>query len=462
MGKTLFYIGNEKPIINIKKYGFFNEILKRQFITLTTHKILSKHSDLPNPIGFNSNWLPHEIEIFHLNLLWKNLFSRNNNGLNIDLRAKCLGPYKLRSLKILFHSLGYLRASISQTKWIPLIKLYNKSPNLFLNELRKLKKIGNGDTSQFKEILVNNDISNVITFSTFRDPKLYDLVTACNYKKIEIHVFIECWDNISTAYAIPTGITKIYLWSEQQRDEIKRFYPEYSNKIEVIGGYRINKALISFKDQVQPKSKTRLNILYLEGYFYEDLTFITKKIIHLIEMHIKSYNHICSEVRMVFRRYPLKRQTTSINSNLSFIESKFVIDKISFHLMESINLSLYDDLDQSDLVISELTTAALEAAFTRKPVIFISAKKSPRFLDSSRGYVYSFASKVHNHFYYIQFPRFIPLRLIPKYFKKANSKKLIYNALLESNSPISSILDYYAIPFNFDRYSTIIVELAAK
>lgn len=71
MSKTLFYIGNEKPILNIKKYGFFDDLVKKEFMTLTTLNILEKHDDLPNAESFISEWSSNDIEIFHLNLLWR-------------------------------------------------------------------------------------------------------------------------------------------------------------------------------------------------------------------------------------------------------------------------------------------------------------------------------------------------------------------------------------------------------
>jgi len=461
VNKTLFYIGIEKPIINIKKYGFFKNLIKKEFVTLTTFNILEKHSDLPNVQGFTSKWSFKDTEIFHLNLLWRNFFNRKNTGLKMDLRVRCFGPYKIKTLSNLISSFGYLKNIIFQTKWSKVILLRNKSPNLLLNDLRKSTKIGNGDLDQFKKILVRNKISNVVTFSSFRDPKLYDLVMACNELKVDIYVFIECWDNISTAYSIPSGITKIFLWSTQQKNEINKFYPEYTNKAEVIGGYRINKALEFAKKRstLTINSYKNLSLLYLEGYFYEDLNYVINKLMDLIIFHAKKQRIGLREVNLIIRRYPLKRQSSIVKINKSNLERKITIENINFNIRESKKINLYDDFLEADLVLSELTTAGLEAAFGGLPVIFVSSKKSPRFLDTSKGYEYSFANKISRHFSYIKFRRFFSIKLIPIIPKQSIFEKSGLSKFKVASKLRIRDLDYYAKPFNFMEWDVFISNL---
>ena len=461
MSKTLFYIGNEKPILNIKKYGFFDDLVKKEFMTLTTLNILEKHDDLPNAQSFISKWSSNDIEIFHLNLLWRSFFNRKNKGLRMDLRVRCLGPHKIKTISNFISSIGYLKSVLVHTKWRKVFLLRNKSPNLLLNYLRKYSKIGNGDVSQFKQVLSENKISSVVTFSTFRDPKLYDLVMACNELQIAIHVFIECWDNISSGYAIPSGITKIHLWSIQQKNEINKFHPEYSNKIGIIGGYRINKAKKFAEDMTEPASSScnNLNILYLEGYFYEDLNYVIEKLINLILIHSKKQTIELSKVSLTIRRYPLKRQSSIMKIDKPNLERKITIDQVVCTVSESKKMNLYDDFLGADLVFSELTTAGLEAAFSGLPVIFVSSKKSPRFLDSSKGYDYSFANKISKHFYYIKFRRFFSITHLPIILKQPVLHQTGLGNFEFAGKPNALELDFYAKPFNFTEWDLFVLSL---
>jgi hypothetical protein len=461
MGNTLLYVGTEKPIINIKRYQVFRTLVKKNFITLTTAEVMKKHSDLPNPISFDSRWLPEEIEIFHLNLLWNNFLSRRNVGLNIDLRSRFLGPLKLKNLSTLIQSLGYLRRAVNQIEWKSSFRLRNSSSNLILKDLRTSKKIGDGDVAQFRTFLINKNVSNVISFSSFRDPKLYDLVVACNELKVDIFVFVECWDNISTAYSIPSGINKIYLWSKQQKVEIENMYPEYTHNSEIAGGYRINKALnfVECKSQAKNFINRKFRILYLEGYFYENLNYVMDKLIDLL---VRSSKNVTSDLRnleITIRKYPLKRQ--SLNSHISMFNGsrKITTGKVSIDIKESRSKDLYNDFQQANLVISELTTAGLEAAFSGLPVIFVSSKKSPRFLDSSRGYRYTFAHGICDDFFYVQFQKFFPKNTLSLFHEQIWSQFIELGQSKKVIKPSKELLNYYAEPFDFQKWNTFISNL---
>ena len=410
------FIGTEKPIANLVKYKFYDTLISEDFITLTTSAVLKNFPFLPNPVIFKSNWRKQDIRLFHLHLLISNYLSNNNRGLYYDLRSFLIGPYKIKSFNLLFQSLKYIRKSISEIKFFYIFKKYRSTPTEILMGLRERGHISNGDVINFKNILRQHNISRVITISSLRDPKLFDLSIACKELNLECHLFVECWDNISTGLGVPTGISKIYLWSEQQRLDFYKFNPVSSVGAEIFGSYRISHAQNSRADNSVKNNKNFSNvfrILYLEGYFYENLNFSITQIIRVIKA-IQATNNLFLKVEIVVRKYPLKRQSIQKELERNYHNFNLHSEPETVRVTTSDNNSLDFDLNEADLVISELTTAGLEAAFRKIPVIFIGSNASIRFLDSMAGYNYSFAESIPIAFNLINLSKKTDLDLLEK------------------------------------------------
>jgi len=423
------YIGNEKPILNLVKYKYYDSLVSKELITLTTTEILNAYPYLPNPITFKSHWKTRDIRVFYLHLLILNYLKRSNRGLFYDLRAFLFGPFKIKSLFLFFQSLRFLRKCLMEINFCIIIKNFSSTQTEILKQLRARKLISSGDVTAFRSTLAQNRISKVITISTLRDPKLYDLAIACSELNVELHVFVECWDNISTGLGVPIGITKLYLWSEQQKIDFNKFYPNSTASIEICGSYRrpaLNEGH-TYKLRINERNSSGIfRILYLEGYFYENLNYSLSQIVSVVKS-IQS-SKLIPRIEIVVRKYPLKRQSIKNDVNLGNQNLDFNFDNelISVHL--SNNLDLGSDIESSNLVVSELTTAGLEASFMKIPVIFVGSNASARFLDTMSGYKYSFAN------------------IIPRYFNLVNLSKasdldifqtLITSLLAEDNKTVN-------------------------
>jgi len=427
MGKVVIFIGTEKCLSNVIKYKYFDSIFKSNLQVVTTTKISSKYNSLGKVINYDSNWPTREIDLFHLYLLFKNFFLGNNKALNYELRNRIFGPYKIKSFIKAWQALKYFYSSILKIDWLFLAKNFRKTPHQLLIELRNSGLVGPGDYTDLYNILKKNAISGVVTITPFRDPKIYDLSQACFDCKIPFHVLTECWDNVSTGYGLPDNITELHLWSKQQVGEISRFFPNYTNKSNIIGSYRKNYSF-EFINECDTISE-KFDILYLGGYFYEDLNYTIDSLISAI---IKS--KLIDQKRNInifVRQYPLKKQSIDIVNSEDWIRKVHSKDS-TINVSKSNLPDLNDDFIGKKLVFAELTTAGLEALFRNIPTFFIGSHKSPRFLDSASGYNFSFAQPIKKS------TRFFNLSL------KSDMNKL--SEALSSVHLLSEFKNYQAMP----------------
>jgi len=462
VNQILFFIGKEKTISNIKRYEFQDILDLSKFINLTTKDIYKLHKDIPNCIRYNSGWTKEDTSVYFNHLLFRNYlkFKRGNTSLNMELRVKLLGPYKLKTFALFLTSIKYLYNTCKSISWLILIKSINKKSEYLLFELRNKGKIGLGDIEQYKKILLENSISAVVTFSSLKDPKLFDLSIACKILNIELHYFPECWDNVSTGFEPPSHIRHMHLWSKQQMKQIADSNSDTCIKTDVYGSYRATRALSSmFKTETNFFKVSKLSILYLEGYFYEDLSFTINKIIEAIIGRNQKISPSINEINLIIRKYPLKRQTINVRESNNVISHEIFLERIKIVITESFNSTLAEDLAQTQLIFSELTTAGLEAALSGYSVIFIGSKRSPRYLDSSMAYRYTFAQEVPKFFEYIEMDKKSDqerLSIIMDSFLFDYPKS--FKHLMPENHSLER-LTYFAEGFNLERWNSLISNL---
>ena len=112
-----------------------------------------------------------------------------------------------------------------------------------------------------------------------------------------------------------------------------------------------------------------------------------------------------------------------------------------------------EDLEGVDLVISELSTVGLESSFNHKPVFFIGSKKSPRYLDTIKGYSFEFANELHKYFPVINLSKNNDLKALQFHFKKiinqshisSSKKSLLYFAEPMDRKKLRDILKSYEL-----------------
>jgi hypothetical protein len=455
MSKILVYFGHEKPLSNLISYEALNLLIPDSALKLLNNMDSNKYTYISNKIDFQSSWSPIDKETFYNHLLIKNFMNKRNKSLNVFLLDKFLGPYKFRKPSIFFKSLKYFLRMIAQINFKSLAKSYSKNAETLLSQLRLNERITAEDRQTFIRILEQNSISKVLIISTLSDPSIFDLVRVCHNSGIACFLLPDCWDNISTTYAIPDDFTKIFLWSEQQRKDINQFFPSLREKIEIIGSYRINLEVsrISYKQRLDSLKQHQFNILYLEGYFFENRINVINFLVKAIDM-VKEFKGV--EIKITYRPYPLKKQTIGdsvINKPINFNAFKA---NANIRIMSSLNTKLSQDLQSSDLIISELSTAGLEAAFKAIPVIFIASTNSPKRLDSNKSYEFTYAKDLYNYFNVVHLEEDNSIEVLYQYLQKIFilKKHLDYDPLVIDK--IFSDLEYLAKPFDFPKWSNLI------
>lgn len=456
MSRTVIYFGSEKPILNLIKYNFYNKLMKQKLITVTTTEIYSKYPQLPNTITYSSSWNARDIYSFTLHLLLFNFIKNINKGLFYDLRAFLFGPYKITSLKIFIMAVKYLINAFCSIKFTSILGNQRNSSDV-IESLRKSCTINSGDHDNFVKILKEVNASRVITISNFRDPKLFDLASACKELSIDLHVFVECWDNISTGYGVPTGVSHIYTWSSDQIYDFHKFNLGHMAQVQISGSYRRTYSENYKKFKFNNASTTKdsdLRILYLEGYFYEDLNFSMGKIVEAINLTNEGKGP-SRNIKIVIRNYPLKRQ--SIDLNLNYYSKLKIADEyskfIEFETSQGKNLN--EDFERADLVLSELTTAGLESAFREIPVVFLGSHSSVRFLDSMAGYNYSFAQPIKHNLEILNLSSKGDVKKLKLIFELSLDTKPNY---MHSNFKLlltDKEQDKFSIPFDFELWARL-------
>lgn len=450
MGKTLLFIGSEKAITNFYRYGYSEKFLSPKLIIATTKNIAEKFPRVKRELIFSTNWNYKDTSTLHLYFLFRNFFQKTNLPLSYELRNRLFGPYKITNPKIFFFSCKYFMKTFFLINWIFFLKNFKLSNHAFLKALREKNLIGLGDVEIYKNLIIKHSISKIITFTPFRDPKLYDLAEACEISNCELHIFPECWDNFSSGYGLPDKISKINVWSKQQLSEIKQFYPNQVKNVNIVGSYRRAYAA----ERVEPKKKLSsevLRILYLEGYFYEDLNYVLNKIL----VAITNLGNCPKNIEITVRSYPLKRQTVNYQNRNTWYEKwigKIDFNGINVIINKSFDVDLDFDFQDKDLVISELTTAGLEACFREIPTFFIGSHSSKRYLDSARAFNFSFANDLVKDGLYTNLSRYNGVEQFSRKLSLLMNQKINNLTLKENKLDI----DFYSEIFNFEFWENLI------
>lgn len=417
------------------------KLFNSKFIMLIPSRFNKESFSSQHTISCSISWEPQEERLFWNYLLWANFLTKRNTSLNMFLRVNSFGTSKIYNTKSLIFALKNAFRMLTSINWLVLRKIYRYDSSDILKFLRTHKIIKSNNVSLFVDVIRLNQISKVFIISTFNDPTIFDLVEACDSLGTPVIVLPESWDNISTSISIPHKITGLYVWSDQQSSEVRDYYPDLVQKTHVIGSYRITHA-INFRKPVMKNtlSKKSFKILYLEGYYLEDILNVMNKLLAVLTQ-IEQFRLF--DIEIVYRNYPLKKQTDPnfVRNDLSKLKLPHNIS-----VKNSRNKGLWEDLENTDLVISESTTAGLEAAFHIKPIVFIYSKKSKKYVDTKRSYKFSYASDLKRYFSVID--------IDSKNYEKVlalEMNNLILNSELNDAKVNNQlvILDYFGKPFDF-------------
>ena len=413
MKNSAIFFCDEKALNNIIKYKVDDLFGLNQRLLIAPTYIVKNYPKIKNVKKFKSSWSKKDIQIFTDYFYLKNFFNRNNGSLNLYLRTRFFGPYKIKNLKTFMLIFFSMFKFIRTINWYFIFENRQSTPSEFIKSMKSKKIIAADDTALFTKYLRDEKIRFVITVATFKNPQVNDFLQACKMLSIPSVALPDCWDNIVTAPTLPEEISHLLVWSRQQKNHVTKFYPYLAKNTEIIGSYRI-KTNKQGKAKLKLLKKPKIFLLYLEGYIYEDLNHAIDKIVGCI---VDSFSGtvMFREIFIRIRHYPWPRQKEAASSPVfrTRIENNLkIIIESSFHK------TLSEDLKGVDLVISELTTAGLEISFKHKPVFFIGSKKSPRYLDTVKGYSFEFANELHKHLPVINLSKNNDLKALQFHFTK--------------------------------------------
>jgi hypothetical protein len=381
-------------------------------------------------------------------------FNNSRPSINLLLRARILGPYKLNSPKKIFTGIKYLVNFMRGVNLNIMWRQRRASPEQILMELRNKKIVSYGDYSKIYSILSNNNFKRVIVFTTLNDPILFDLVKACDNLNIQTDVFIDCWDNISTSPAIPEGISNLYLWSKQQFDEISLSYPNLKEHSKILGSYRFPKTIISNNSLSNNFNPSKLSILYLESSIFEDRYFIINQIINSF-LKVKIMGTNIKHLNITIRRYPGKRPLEMDFLDVDKMLGTFERDGTKITIKLSSEKNLHSDFNETNIVFSELTTAALEAGSKNIFTIFVMSNRSPRYISTLKSFSYSFTHNLEQYFYILNLGNRNSVTLLSKILQNFVVNLQISGGkthfLLNNNKN----LDYFLQEFNWEKWQKL-------
>ena len=446
------YFGHEKPLVNLVRYQVIEKITSTASILLVNEAFSSKYSNYKNLISYKSSWTAKDKNTYYDYELCLNYFTKRNKSLNIFLINRFFGPYKIVNHKTFFNSLKYFYHSLTSIRFTIIKKAYGKDSEYLLSLLRNQKIIESNDTQIFADVLSKNGIEKVVIFSTLSDPSIFDMVKACIINKIEVVIIPDCWDNISTAYSIPKGISKIYLWSDQQIKEVEKFFSSLKLKSEKIGTYRINLEAnrMILSERKKHFNKNDINILYIGGYFLENQYANFEDVVNALKEFLKIYH---CHINLVIRNYPFKKQTIEHGGlkELDYFDSILHVDGVTF--LQTKHLKLEEDLKTTNIIISELSTASLEAAFSCVSTLFICSSRSPKRLDTKKSMRFTYANDLKKYFNVIDLDNgFSDLFLaLSNAYEELNFLFLKNNAVEKTFKELS----FFAEPFDFNKWHEI-------
>jgi hypothetical protein len=371
--KICFFSTDKKALFKLLEFLDNNVNTSSEIHILSPFELGQSKNRMYQLIQYQTLWSMTDIERVSNILMMRAVFLRFNRALNLIARIKILGNERnIISTK----SFKRLVSFIKYNSIFSLIKIYwlrNKSPEYLVNKFRPRVS----DIDAIYGILSRQNFQKLIVISTFKNPIIYDFLNAAELINKRVEIIVDSWDNIGTSFAIPETISKLWVWSQQQFEEVNLFFNNLSSKTEIIGNFRIDKAL-NFQKVERGKLSGggrllvgQLNITYLQAYYYDNtishLTLISEEILKLIVGHDK-----ITKINLIIRPYPHKShgsKRVNIDKIVSELKNNYQAHNLNIEVSKEIDL--FDDLINTDLVFSEITSAGLESLFSGKPTVFL-------------------------------------------------------------------------------------------
>ena len=395
MSKTLVFFPKEKPMINLIRYTKLNFADSSKQVIFLSSFLNSKQVIDKGAHFYSSNWTSEE-ETFFFDLLYLfALKSRHNWALRHLVRPRFLGRDALswRTLRTI------LRHCVAKRKVLRMAFLlirYLEKPHECLRVLRQKGVIKANDATFFCEFLKSERVDSVVIASTLKDSQSYDLVDAANTLGIRVSILVDSWDNIGTSPCIPDFSGNLYLWSEQQLEEVKLYYPHATARSLILGTPRraVAESVKRDREQLHKEIKQEngimlVKILFIQAYFFDD-TSLTFKFLEKVLLDLSKKFNI--RFLITVREYPFKAPSQNFRENLAgYFEDRDNSDQ-NCRYIRSGNGELRDDLLAANFVISEISTGGLESYLADVPTLFIYSNHKRLYMNGAKVLNFKFAS----------------------------------------------------------------------
>jgi len=230
------------------------------------------------------------------------------------------------------------------------------------------------DREQFFAVLDKACPEFVIIQTTLCDLSTFNLINLLKQKNIASLVLVDSWDNIGSKPMIPKDIEKLLVQSPQQRSLALEVYGLQDSQISLFGTPRISR----IRNVKSLRKHKVLNVGYLQAMPADDLEFnigIIHQLLNKLLLELRTYD----DFTIVIRAYPIKSFEKRMLID-GLLTSKFgnrVKIQSKFESMETL-------LSDSDLIVSEVTTAGIEAACEGLRTVFIATDSNRTYLNGRR------------------------------------------------------------------------------
>jgi hypothetical protein len=226
------------------------------------------------------------------------------------------------------------------------------------------------DEMQICNLLESEKPDCVVIQSTLSDLTLYNILYLLQSFACPSLVIVDSWDNIGTRPMIPNETNKYLVHSQQQILVANKVYGLEPAKMTLFGTPRIPQ----IREVLSVKRKSVIRIGYLQGLPADDLELNLKNLTQSMQAFLQS-QELYSEFTILIRPYPIK--TDKVLASVLSISNQFG-NRVA---IQSLEHSLEDLFECVDFIVSEVTTAGIEAACAGLPTIFIASNSHNLYMN---------------------------------------------------------------------------------
>ena len=321
-----------------------------------------------------TSWSPNDQSIFNKTaLLFRTFASRKFRSRSSHWARYSMFGNQRQELRLKL----FLRNIIGVSVFI--IKYLNRPFSVIFSSAREgtissdLISFPESDKNLIRNLLSSEAPDLVVIQSTLSELPLYNIVSSLNRMSCPSLLIVDSWDNIGTRPLIPRDVNKYLVQSPQQAFLATTLYKLNPEQVRLFGTPRIPRIY----DVPAIQGGSVLRIGYLQGLPADDLELNIKNLQDILYKFLKEKSHY-SDFILVVRNYPIKAD--KVKEHVSLI-SEALGSRV---IPQSADETLQDLFNQSHVIISEVTTAGLEAACAGIRTIFIASNSARVYMNGQR------------------------------------------------------------------------------